>query len=131
MKDKKGVLILFNNVVQATEKMADYLWQKQQVTLNNIANQSTPGYKSQFVTFDEELKNNFDSQLVKSSAGYNDAIKNTNIQIHTNTYESNGIDGNNVQSDIEQLELASTSIQYQYTLTQLNSEFQKLRTVIK
>lgn len=122
---------MFNNVVQATEKMADYLWQKQQVTLNNIANQSTPGYKSQFVTFDEELKNNFDSQFVRTGADYNDAIKNTSIKVHTNTYESNGIDGNNVQSDIEQLELASTSIQYQYTLTQLNSEFQKLRTVIK
>ena len=32
------------------EKVLDYLWGRQNITLNNIANDDTPGFKSQQVT---------------------------------------------------------------------------------
>jgi len=48
---------IYGNGVQMTEKVLDFLWNRQNVTLNNIANVDTPGFKSQYVTFEKELQN--------------------------------------------------------------------------
>jgi len=45
--------------------------------------------------------------------------------------ESARMDGNNVNMDVENVELARTTLQYQYQLNALNSEMSRLRTVIK
>lgn len=112
-----------------TEKMADYLWQKQQVTLNNIANASTPGYKAQYVTFKDELKRNIDSG--KNSSSIRDGIDNAKIRIHTKLNETNRLDGNNTNMDVEQVELASTTIEYQLAIKSINDEFMRIRSAIK
>ena len=83
----RGGYILFNNSIFMTEKMADYLWQKQQVTLNNIANASTPGYKAQYVTFQDELKRNIGLDKNKSSSNIRDGINNSRIRVHTKNNE--------------------------------------------
>jgi len=57
-----------------SQKMADYLWQKEQVTLNNIANVSTPGYKAQYVTFEDELKTKLEFYNKKSGSQMKEAI---------------------------------------------------------
>lgn len=44
---------IYGNGVSLTEKMLDYLWTRETVTLNNIANVDTPGFKSQYITFEE------------------------------------------------------------------------------
>ena len=41
------------------------------------------------------------------------------------------LDGNNVDIDTEQVELASEQIKYQALTTSITSEFQRLQTVIK
>ena len=46
---------IYGNGVSLTEKMLDYLWTRETVTLNNIANVDTPGFKSQYITFEDEL----------------------------------------------------------------------------
>ena len=46
---------IYGNGVALTEKVLDYLWGRQNLTLNNIANVDTPGFKYQYVTFEEEL----------------------------------------------------------------------------
>ena len=46
---------LYGNGIMMTERVLDYLWGRQIVTLNNIANVDTPGFKAQYVTFEEEL----------------------------------------------------------------------------
>ena len=46
---------IYGNGVALTEKVLDYLWQRQTVSLNNIANDDTPGFKSQYISFEEEL----------------------------------------------------------------------------
>jgi len=117
--------------VSASEKMADYLWQKQKTTLNNIANGSTPGFKAQYVTFEDELKARVSKgKSVKASEIFKD-IGNTNIRTHTKKDESTRLDGNNVNIDVEEVELASNNIQYQYALRSLTDEFNKLRSVIR
>lgn len=45
----------YGNGIALTEKVLDYLWGRQNITLNNIANDDTPGFKSQQVTFEDEL----------------------------------------------------------------------------
>ena len=44
---------IYGNGIALTERVLDNLWTRQTVTLNNIANNDTPGFKSQFVTFEE------------------------------------------------------------------------------
>ena len=46
---------LYGNGIGLTETVLDYLWGRQNITLNNIANVDTPGFKAQYVTFEEEL----------------------------------------------------------------------------
>ena len=44
---------MYGNGIGLTEKVLDYLWGRQNITLNNIANVDTPGFKAQYVTFEE------------------------------------------------------------------------------
>ena len=46
---------MYGNGIGLTEKVLDYLWGRQNITLNNIVNVDTPGFKAQYVTFEEEL----------------------------------------------------------------------------
>ncbi len=123
--------MIFSNSVQAATKMADYLWQKQTVSLDNIANQDTPGFKAKFVTFEDELYNNLNYLGTNSKSKNKEAIQSSRIRTHVKEDESHTLDGNGVNLDVEQAELASTQIQYQQTIQQISSEFAKLRVVIK
>ena len=58
---------IYGNGIQMTEKVLDLLWGRQNVTLNNIANVDTPGFKSQYITFEEELER----KVKNASAGRN------------------------------------------------------------
>ncbi len=122
---------MFSNALMATEKMADYLWQKQQVTLNNIANVSTPGYKAQYVTFQDELRNKLESANNGSASKIREEIYDSPIRTYTKTDESSRLDGNNVNMDVEQVELASTTIQYKMAITSINDELMRIKSAIK
>lgn len=124
---------IFGNTMFLTERSLDYLWQKQQVTLNNIANNDTPGYKAQFVTFEDNLK----QHLKRSTRGGNKTtdirreISSARIAVHDTGDESTRLDGNNVQVDTQSVELARAQIQYQAQIQSLNSDIGRLRSVIK
>ncbi|WP_352399551.1 flagellar basal body rod protein FlgB [Anaerotignum sp.] len=122
---------MFNNSVLMSQKMADFLWQKQQVTLNNIANSSTPGYKAQYVTFQDELKRKLDFYGEMGVSKIRDGISESSVRVHTKKDESSRLDGNNVNMDVEQVELASATIQYQMAINNINNEFNRIRSVIK
>lgn len=122
---------MFNNALIATEKMADYLWKKQEVTLNNIANTSTPGYKAQYVTFQDELKKKIESDKNKTSSRIREGITEAKIRVHTKENESVRMDGNNVNMDVEQVELASAQIEYEMAVTSINSEIARIKSAMK
>lgn len=46
---------LYGNGLLLGEKTLDSLWMRQNLTMNNIANVDTPGFKSQYMTFENEL----------------------------------------------------------------------------
>lgn len=121
---------IFGNSILMSGKSLDFLWAKQQVTTNNIANVDTPGYKSKYVTFEELY-----SSKLKAASGngdkVRDAIGSSRYQIHNTDTESARLDGNNVNQDSEMVELTRTALQYQYALNSVSKDFARLSTVIK
>nr|WP_312577362.1 flagellar basal body rod protein FlgB [Sedimentibacter sp.] len=114
-------------------KSLDGLWLRQKLTMDNIANYSTPGYKSKFVDFESNLKEKIkdvNSNGAASKSVLNEEIENSNMIIGENDDVSARLDENNVDLEKENLELAKTQLQYMYTVTEMNSYFSKLESVI-
>lgn len=122
---------LSNNTMRVTEKSLDYLWKKQETISENIANADTPGYKYKYVTFEDELRKNLTTAKDQGKSKVREGIEKTKISIHTAKDETARLDGNNVNIDVENVEMARTSIQYQYALRSINDEITLLRTAIK
>ncbi|PPK78727.1 flagellar basal-body rod protein FlgB [Lacrimispora xylanisolvens] len=122
---------IFGNSISMAEKSLDYLWAKQTTTLNNIANGETPGYKAKYVKFEDEFRNRLAAARKGTSADIGNVISNSRYFIRNTNEESARLDGNNVNVDVENVELARTTLQYQYELNSLNSDISRLRTIIK
>ena len=122
---------LFGNSINIAQKSLDYLWKKQSVITDNIANQDTPGYKSRYVTFEDELRSNLAKASQTDEKDYVKAVENTDFRINTTENESARMDGTNVNPDAEYVELARTTIQYQYAIRAVSDEFARLRSAIK
>nr|WP_314462294.1 flagellar basal body rod protein FlgB [uncultured Clostridium sp.] len=122
---------IFGNSISMAEKSLDYLWSKQQTTLNNIANGETPGYKAKYVTFEDEFRNRLSAARRGTSAEIGNIINGSRYYVRNTNDESARLDGNNVNTDVENVELARTTLQYQYELNSLNSDISRLRTIIK
>lgn len=120
-----------NNInLNLLNKSLDGLWLRQQTTMENIANYSTPGYKSKIVDFENILKANLKNTYGKKSSEINDKIQSGNMVIEENENHSMRLDGNNVDMEKENLRLAKTQFQYMYTVTEINSYFSKMKSVI-
>ena len=77
---------LYGNGLLLGEKTLDSLWMRQNLTMNNIANVDTPGFKSQYMTFENELAQKIRSALtVKKTSMKNVArgIENMRPSVHT------------------------------------------------
>ncbi len=122
---------IFGNNISMAEKSLDYLWSKQRITMNNIANGDTPGYKAQYVTFEDEFRKRLTAGKTGTSKDIANIIGNSRYFIRNTNDESARMDGNNVNMDVENVELARTTLQYQYEMNALNSEITRLRTFIK
>lgn len=124
---------LYGNGVALSEKVLDYLWGRQNVTLNNIANNDTPGFKAQYVSFEEELakKINIAKNQKNSMASIGKAIDSTYASLRTTSTESTRLDGNNVDMDQEQVELVRTTLEYQYMVNSINNELNRLMSAVK
>ncbi|WP_312700039.1 flagellar basal body rod protein FlgB [Sedimentibacter sp.] len=111
-------------------KGLDGLWIRQQTTMENIANYSTPGYKSKYVDFENFLKSHMENYYDKTISEINNQIKSSKIVVEENDNLSLRLDGNNVDMEKENLQLAKTQFQYMYAVSEMNSYFSKLKSVI-
>lgn len=118
-------------------KALDGLWQRQKSIANNIANHSTPGYKAKRVSFESAL----DQQIKKLTSKSKDDSKNdkyqkirsindTKITISSDAHTIERADGNNVNQELENIELAKTQIQYQYLIRSMTDSFGRMRYAI-
>ncbi len=124
---------IYGNGVLLTEKVLDCLWSRQTTTLNNIANVDTPGFKSQYVTFEDELIRRIQAIDKKSgnSTEVASAIQGIRPGLQTTWAESSRLDGNNVDMDQEQVDLVRTVYEYQYMVSSINNDITRLRNAAK
>ena len=119
--------------VNLLKSAADASWTREEVLTNNIANVDTVGYKRQDIDFQSVLSNelgNCKHKSLDSKIGALD-VNELNPQVYTDSSNySYRLDGNNVDIDTENVELASEQIRYEALATSLNSEFSRMRTAL-
>lgn len=123
--------------INVLNKAADGAWKRNEAIANNIANIDTPGYKRQDVSFQAELRHalkaskytSLDTKVRELNEG--NRLSHIEPRGYTDYADySYRIDGNNVDVDNENVELASNQIVYQALVQSINSEFQDIRAVL-
>ena len=117
------------------QKALDGTWQRQRAISNNIANHETPGYKAIKIDFenslDQEIRKLENSIPTKEKIIESiETLKNSEINVFSDNSTSNRADGNNVDLDLENIEMAKTQIQYQYLTRSMTDMFSRLRYAI-
>lgn len=122
------------NYINVLDKAADASWIRNEVIANNIANVNTPGYKRQDVNFEEQLR-----KAMKNShyTSIDERVANVDLdRLNPITYRDHAtvsyrLDGNNVDIDTENVELASNQIRYQGLTDSISKHFEGLQLVMK
>lgn len=130
---EKGVRdAVFGNTISMANKSLDYLWRKMEVVQNNLANVNTPGYKKKAVSFEEIFDNRLRAaSMVKDRKQMKAAISGADYFVYTPYDSSARIDENNVNADVEETELARTSLHYQYLLQTVTADVKRYQSAIK
>lgn len=120
--------------VNVLNKAMDASWLRNETIANNIANHDTPGYKRQDVDFESALKTALQTSGYRSMDSKVAHIRSSALDV--TTYTDHGgfsyrLDGNNVDVDTEQTELAGNQIKYQALMDSVNQEFTNLKTAMK
>ena len=124
--------ILFGNGIALSERALDMLWLRQNITLNNIANDDTPDFKSQYLTFEDTLAEQVKAASATGSAeSVRQAISSAPAIVRTTENETHRLDGNNVDMSQEQIDLVRTAYQYQYLTNSINNEIKRLQEAAK
>lgn len=114
-------------------KAADASWKRESVITNNIANVDTPGYKRKDLDFEgvltEELGRCKHRSLDSKVSELDLSRLNPNVYTDSSNY-SYRMDGNNVDIDTENVELASEQIKYEGLTSSINSQFERMKSVI-
>ena len=124
------------NYINVLDKAADASWTRETILANNIANVDTPGYKRQDLDFESLLKKemgrsrsvSFDEKIKSLNGNLNDLNP---IIYKDHSRYSYRLDGNNVDIDTENVELASEQIKYQTLTSSIDSLFSRMNTAIK
>lgn len=121
--------------INALDNTADVSWQRQTLILNNMANDDTPGYKRQDIEFEsvlrKELLGTRETSLERAvNMLDDDGHKVEGIEYTDYKNYSYRLDGNNVDMDTENVELASETIRYQALMTSTTNEFNRFKSVI-
>lgn len=105
---------------------------------NNMANINTKNYKRFNVVFEENLKNgNSSSELELKTTNprhFTSDDSNTDnryISIERDNSTSMRSDGNNVDLDIEKVNQAANTLKYNALITEINNQYNNIRTVLK
>lgn len=121
--------------VNVLSSAADAAWTRNEVLNNNIANVDTPGYKRQDMVFEALLQNEIGRQG-KTSSTLDQKVANVDYKklkpyVYTDHSQlSTRLDGNNVDIDVEEAELASNQLMYDGIIEGLNSEFERMKAVL-
>ena len=120
--------------VNVLDKAADASWKRENILANNIANVDTVGYKRRDWNFEQVLREELGNSKYVS---LDTKVKNADLsKLNPSVYKdyahySYRLDGNNVDIDTEEVELASEQIKYEALTKGINYEFTRMKSVIK
>ena len=125
---------LFGHAITSLERGLNYSATKGQVISQNVANVDTPNYKAKGVSFKEV----FEDVQTDSLNAYKTDVKHIDFKgssKQTGVYDYSNFryrhDGNGVDMDKEQADLATNQIYYNALVDRLNGKFSTLQNVIK
>ncbi len=125
---------LFGNSIATLERGLDYSTTKGKVISQNIANVDTPNYKSKNVRF-QDIFAEAQASSLQASRTDNRHFEFKNKGMQTGVFNYSGFryrhDGNGVDMDKEQADLATNQIYYHALVDRLNGKFNTLQNVIK
>ena len=113
----------------------DAAWTRNEILNNNIANVDTHGYKRQDMKLESLIQNELASQR-KTSSTLDQKVANVDYKllqpyVYTDNAElSTRLDGNNVDIDTEEAELASNQLMDDGIIEVLNSEVERMKAVL-
>ena len=122
------------NYVNVLDKAADASWTRNDILSNNIANADTPNYKRKDVSFQgylqAELAGADTSTLQKRVSDIE--LGSINATTYTDmAYLSYRLDGNNVDVDTENVELASNQLMYQALMKSISNDFDMIKKAME
>lgn len=120
--------------VNVLGKAADASWLRNDILANNLANVDTPGYKRKDIDFESQLRRALGSSRYESVDSKVSHVTSTELEGRVYTDAANfsyRLDGNNVDIDTENVELASNQIKYNGLMSGINQEFANLKMVMK
>ena len=120
--------------VNVMGKAADAAWQRNEIIANNIANVDTPNYKRQDINFEAQLRRALGESRYETVDAKVADLTSSELKARVYTDAANfsyRLDGNNVDIDTENVELASNQIKYNGIITGINHEFSNLKMVMK
>lgn len=119
------------------EKGLDASWLRNQVISNNIANAETPGFKSSRVEFEDvfsaalEGDGAFANKMTREGhRSFTNDPEGVQASVVKNENTAMTMDGNNVDIDYENVELAKNTLYYNTLVEKLNTELSMLRLAI-
>ena len=120
--------------INVLDRAADASWIRESAIANNVANVDTPGYKRQDVEFESVLKRELGDSKYTSLDDKVSSIHLNHLQAKERTEYAGfayRLDGNNVDIDTENVELASEQLRYQTLTTAVSREFERMKTAMQ
>lgn len=121
--------------VDVLNKAADNSWFRNEILTNNLANVDTPGYKRKDVSFEKFLHSALEAPDNPYST-LNQRVRHADLDtVHSLVYTDHStlsyrLDGNNVDNETEQAELASNQLTYNALIDSMNNEFSRIKMVL-
>ncbi len=122
------------NYINVLNKAADASWLREETVANNLANVNTPGYKRKDVDFQSVLRNELGNMKYQTLDSKIDHANLDRLNVSTYVDAANYSyreDGNNVDVDTENVELASEKIRYDALTDSMTQEFSRLKSVMQ
>ena len=119
--------------INVLDKAADASWLREATITNSLANVDTPGFKRKDVDFEGVLKTELGrSKYVTLDQKVKDLHMNhLNATAYTDSPNfSYRLDGNNVDVDTEQVELASEQLRYTALTDSITHEISRFKSVL-
>ena len=121
-----------SNSMILMEKSMNYLWTKQAVISDNIANAETPGYKAKLVTFEDNLREKLEQALRSNAPRWNTRQVLSEAEISViRPEESTRLDDNGVNVTEQMVELVRNAYQLQYVMNSISTDLATLRTAVR